>query len=445
MKTFDLVVLGGGSGGLAASRRAAALYKKKVLLVDKTVLGGTCVNYGCIPKKMMYTAACLHEEAKWLGSQGSVQFRWGLFKEKRDKYIARLNGMYVTRNTNDSVVLERGEATLHGKTVRVNQKEYTGENVLVATGSYPLLPRCPGGSLCITSDDFFRLKENPKTVAIIGAGYIAIETAFVLVQFGSKVTLISRSPGVLRVFDSMIKERVQTHLQLAGISLFDSAKVEQIEKTGAQKKITFSQNDHTLTLSVDEVISAIGRAPNTSFIPENSLETDKNGFLSTSPSFETSHKHVFAIGDVTMHEHMLTPVAIFAGRKLADFLYGHGSPSIKELVKAVPTVVFSHPPCGSVGYSEQEAQTLSEPTASLSIKVAHPSSLFSPGAVNTYKFVYGQCTDTLYGIHMHGYECDEALQGFSALIRHVTKLASLTEYLETIGSTWSELLMGLSE
>lgn len=447
-RMFDLVVVGGGSGGLALSKRAACLYGKKVLLIDKTVLGGTCVNSGCIPKKMLYNAASIHAEARKLRRE-EVEFNWDEFRVKREAYISFLNSLYEKRNEKDGIEVVTGKATVHKDRVEVNKTEYKGKNIAMAMGSYPVKINCPGAEVLLTSDDFFRFESVPKSVAIIGTGYISIETAFVLAEFNCQVTLIARREGVLRSFDTMIQEKVERSLKSKGIRLIESANIIKIlPKTNENKNHTIEiQNKHTGQIeevSVEKIICAIGRKANTSSIVIPDIKKDENGFIETDNEFKTSADRIYAIGDMTMSDYMLTPVAIFSGRRLADYLFGSIPGSIKRLVKSVPTIIFSHPPAGSVGYSEEEASGICRSVSVSTVEISHQLSLFSD-EVNSYKFVYENESGEILGIHIYGLESDEVLQGFSVLVRNSTKYSEISSYLSFIGSTENELLSGRFE
>ncbi|KAI5186746.1 glutathione reductase (NADPH) [Nematocida homosporus] len=444
---YDLFVIGGGSAGLSISRRAAETYGMKVALADKGPLGGTCVNNGCIPKKMLYNAAFLYTEGRFLYQKSNLAFNWEEFRLKRDKYIAFLNSMYSQRNERHQITLFSGSAFLKGKKVTISDCEYTAARIVVATGSFPALPQCPGQDLVLTSDDFFRFNHIPKSVVLIGAGYISIETAFVLAHFKCQVSLVARSSGVLRVFDSLIRSEVLDSLLKAGVKVFDKTKLVEVSKVvGSElKEVVLERNGLVERLQVEEVISAIGRKADTRSLGEE-IVRDEKGFVKTDESFGTSVPGVFAIGDVAMPEHMLTPVAIFTGRRLADCWYGQGSANVKRLISYVPTVVFSHPPSGTVGYTEELSLSNFNDTKSLLVEVMHPSSVLIPEAAkNKYKFVFGQTTDQIYGIHMHGYECDETLQGFAVLARNKQSFSKLIEYAAFCGVSLSDFLSGIIE
>ncbi|KAI5171586.1 glutathione reductase (NADPH) [Nematocida sp. LUAm3] len=452
---YDLLVIGGGSGGLAASRRAAFKYGKRVCLVEKGDLGGTCVNKGCIPKKMLYNAASLFKESLFLSEQSQQEapkFHWKAFLEKRTKYISFLHSIYENRNRKDQVEIIKGEAALEAdRRVLVNGKEYTAERIIVATGSFPRLPNIPGKESAITSDDFFEFEEIPSSVVILGAGYIAVECAFVLSTLGCKVIMINRSKGVLRAFDSLIGESVEETLKQAGVVLYDQAEVLRIEDEG--KCIYFKYNNQEKMQVAEKILSAIGREPDTRAVHSLSL-SKKNGFLNTSEHFETCKKWLFAIGDVAMEEHMLTPVAIFTARRLIDHLYLKNFAKLKNLICWVPTVIFTHPPSGSVGCSEKESQNRYGDVLVKEVKFIHPTEFIHHGSsskqnkqytYNRYKFIYGETTKDIYGMHMHGHGCDEELQGFSVLIRNRIPFSRITECLEKSCISWKDLLMGRFE
>ncbi|KAH9385243.1 glutathione reductase (NADPH) [Nematocida major] len=442
----DLIVVGGGSGGLSLSKRAACLYGKRVLLVDRTVLGGTCVNTGCIPKKMLYNAANLHAEARVLYRSARVEFKWAEFKEKRSVYIEFLNGMYTKRNQKDGVDTVTGDASIKDGAVEVNGVKYSAETVVLAMGSKPRVLEVKGKEHFLTSNDFFMFESVPKSVLIVGTGYIAVETAFVLAEFGCKVTLVARRTGVLRAFDEVVQREVHASLLSKGIQVLERATVSSMEAKNGEVRVTLSLEDgqKETKVTAEKVICATGRVANTEAIHMQAIKADSNGFVCTNKTFKTTVDGVYAIGDITMEKYMLTPVAIFCGRRLADYLYGNTTDNIKKLVDAVPTVVFSHPPAGSVGYAKEDSEIAGKLVSVECIETFHPLSIFSDRK-NAYKFVFDSETSELYGVHVHGAECDEILQGYAALVRSRIKYADMKEYTAKIGGTMEDILSGVFE
>ncbi|KAI5168581.1 glutathione reductase (NADPH) [Nematocida sp. AWRm78] len=462
---YDLAVIGGGSGGLAISRRSAYTYGKSVLLIEKDVLGGTCVNNGCIPKKMLYNLAFLHSEIVHLYGKSCINLAWDEFNQKRTKYIKFLNEMYKKRNENDKITTVTGSAIIKNGVIEVNGEEYTASKTVLSMGSYPDILDCEGKEHLLTSDDFFRFTAVPDSVIIIGTGYIAIETAFVLQECNCKVTLIARGDSVLRSFDTMIQTQVKNTLLSKGIKILEKTAVLKIEKISTGIKLSINKEGVHDTITASKVICAIGRLPNTESIHNDNIKFSDSGFIITDKSFCTTDKDTFAIGDITTSDYMLTPVAIFSGRRLSDYLYSNTTGNIKGLIKSVPTVIFSHPPAGSVGLSENDCMSInnrkvqceysgyiglspdeciSDSVCIKEISLFHYNSIFT-AYKNVYKFVYGSVTGLLYGVHVYGYECDEVLQGYSVLVRNQVTYTQMVEYFDLIGGSSYEILSGIFE
>ncbi|KAI5161821.1 glutathione reductase (NADPH) [Nematocida ausubeli] len=442
---YDLAVIGGGSGGLALSKRAAAVYGKKVLLIEKDAMGGTCVNTGCIPKKMLYNMASLHTEGRSLYGEQKTEYNWKEFREKRDKYIHFLNEMYIKRNEKDEVTTAKGTAVLVKDSITVGEDVYAAKVTVLAMGSRPSTLECTGKENFMTSDDFFKFDEVPASIVIIGTGYIAIETACVLQEFGCEVTLVARRTGVLRAFDEMIQKGVQDSLIRKGIRLIEKSTVTHVEKVSEGVRITLASEGGSEIISAEKVICAIGRHANTEAVLNPEIKKTQDGFIDTDDFFQTTYRNVYAIGDITMDQHMLTPVAIFCGRRLADYLYKNTvKTTLKELVQSVPTVVFSHPPAGSVGYTEEQARNVKDSVSVKEFQLFHPGSLFS-SQKNTYKFIVCNETSEICGIHVHGYECDEILQGYSVLVRNNITYPQMSEYFQSIGANPYDILSGVFE
>uniref|UniRef100_A0A7S3DH61 Glutathione-disulfide reductase n=1 Tax=Palpitomonas bilix TaxID=652834 RepID=A0A7S3DH61_9EUKA len=361
---FDYLVLGGGSGGIASCRRAA-MNGAKAALIDAPRfaykgLGGTCVNVGCVPKKVMFNAAMmsefLHDAGHYGFDIGEVKFSWPKLKEARDKYIVRLNGIYDNMCEKVGAEVIRGYGKFTGpKSISVDGVEYTGDKILIATGGSAIIPDCPGSEHGITSDGFFELEDLPKRAVICGAGYIAVELAGILKALGSEVTLVIRKHSVLRSFDITLQEYVMKSLETAGINIVKHSGIAGIKKV--------AENSLDITLKTGEeikdagsMIFAIGRKPNTDNIDldKTGVETDEKGYIKVDKFQETNVKDVFALGD-DIGKYELTPVAIKAGRALSDRLF-KGMEGLHMDYSNIPTVVFSHPPMGTVGLTEQEAR-----------------------------------------------------------------------------------------
>uniref|UniRef100_UPI003AB06F39 glutathione reductase, mitochondrial isoform X4 n=1 Tax=Centroberyx gerrardi TaxID=166262 RepID=UPI003AB06F39 len=369
---FDFLVIGGGSGGLAGARRAAEL-GATTAVIESHKLGGTCVNVGCVPKKVMWNAAVhaeyLHDHADYGFDAGHAHVNWETLKAKRDAYVSRLNHIY--RNNLDKAKIEtiQGHARFTGDpepTVEVNGRKYTAPHILISTGGRPSVLSdidVPGASLGITSDGFFELESLPKRTIIVGAGYIAVEMAGILSTLGSKTSLIIRQTGVLRNFDNLISANCTKELQNSGIELWKNTQVKSASKTDKGLEVTLvtkdpeKKNDEekiSIIQEVDCLFWAIGREPNTSGlnISEMGVDTDEKGHIVVDEFQNTTRPGIYAVGDVC-GKALLTPVAIAAGRKLAHRLF-EGKKESKVDYSNIPTVVFSHPPIGTVGLTEGE-------------------------------------------------------------------------------------------
>jgi len=357
---FDLLVMGGGSGGLAHAQRAAE-YGATVAVIERGSLGGTCVNVGCVPKKVMwYSAHHAHATAQAADFGFDITSSghdWPLLKTRRDAYIARLNGIYANNLERRQVTLIRGEARFRDKnTVNVDGTPVTAKRIVIATGGYPVLPDIPGAALGITSDGFFELDERPQRVAVVGSGYIAVELAGVFQALGSETIVLIRKNAILRSFDSMLGTEARAAMEADGVRFETGFVPVAAEKSGGGIRIT--STDGRAFGPFDTVLWAVGRAPATGDLDlaAAGVTTDDAGFVPVDEYQKTNIDNIFALGDVTGAV-ALTPVAIAAGRRLADRLYG-GMQGRKLDYQNIATVVFTHPPIGTVGLTEQQARAL---------------------------------------------------------------------------------------
>lgn len=433
---FDYVVIGGGSGGLASARRAAS-YGAKVALVEAGRLGGTCVNVGCVPKKIFYNAASIRDTLKEATSYGFdtsdplPKFNWASFKLKRDAYIKRLNGIYKTNLEKDNVAIYYGLASFLDKsTVRVEKEGQDmilleGKKILIATGGEPIVPEIPGAELGITSDGFFELEHQPQRVAIVGAGYIAVELAGIFNSLGSEVNLFTRTPYILRSFDGMIGQLVKEEMVVQGVKMFGNSSVTGLERTKDSILFKYKLKDEAEVkqLEVDCVLWAIGRSPIASSLNVEQLgvELKARGHVGVDSYQATLSENIFALGDVT-GQLELTPVAIAAGRKLSDRLFGpERFRDAKLNYDFVPSVIFSHPPAGTIGFSEKLAV---EHFGEESVKVyssrftnLYYSMMDSHKPPTVFKLVCAGKEEKVVGLHIVGRGVDEMLQGFGVAIK----------------------------
>lgn len=418
---YDLIVIGGGSGGIAAANRAAS-YGARVALIERDRLGGTCVNRGCVPKKVMWYAAGYAEaftQAKDYGFDNKVpSFDWKTLVTRREAFIKRLNDIYQNNLNKNKVDVIHGSARfVNTHTVAVGADEYSADHVLIATGGYPTLPNIEGAELGISSDGFFQLTEQPKHVAIVGAGYIAVELAGMLSGLGSKVTLLAKTNELLRNFDATISLALTNAMKDQNIELLTQTTVKKLSRNAASLQLELE--DGRQLDGPDCVIWAIGRQPasNNLDLQKASVATNQLGFIETDEYQETGVKGVYAVGDVTGRP-ALTPVAIAAGRRLADRLFGK-QPHAKLDYHTIPTVVFSHPPIGAIGLTEAQAR------ACYGDKIKIYNSNFTPlrhGITEhklkcTMKLIVTGDEEKVIGLHVIGESADELLQGFAVAIK----------------------------
>ncbi len=419
-REFDLFVIGGGSGGLAAAQRAAD-HGARVAVAEPGPLGGTCVNVGCVPKKVMWNAAAVAEAialAPGYGFQVSAgEHDWGGLKARRDAYIERLNGIYAGNLDKRGVTLLRGSAALAPGGVRVDGTAYRARRVIIATGGRPAVPDLEGAELGITSDDFFMLESRPERVLIVGAGYVAVELAGVFEALGSAVTVAVRRDGVLREFDPLLRECLMDQMRRDGIGIETGAVPAALcrEQDGLELLTT----DGRRLGGFDALLWATGREPNTTGLglEEAGVRIDEQGFIPVDDWQDTNVEGIHAIGDVTGRA-ALTPVAIAAGRRLADRLFG-GMDDRRLDYRCIPTVIFSHPPIGTVGMTEPEAH------AHHGDAVRVYESRFTPMAYAlsgrkvpaAVKLVTVGEDERIVGCHVIGQGADEMLQGFAVAVR----------------------------
>ncbi|KAJ7574526.1 glutathione reductase [Mycena floridula] len=435
---YDMVLIGGGSGGSACSRRAAS-YGKKVAVVEMTpYLGGTCVNVGCVPKKIMWHAADLMEKIghakgyQFKGLPDAPKFDWATFKPQRDAYIRKLNGIYASNFEKEHVEFHQGFARLTSPTtVEVTLPDGKGTYILntdkicVASGGHPTLPSdddVPGASLGISSDGFFDLEEQPKRVAVVGAGYIAVELAGVFNALGSETHLIIRGENVLRTFDPAIQEVLTPWMEHSGVKLHKKSNVIKVEGTNGQPLTVVT--DQGEKVEVDVVLWAIGRKSATKGmgLEELGVKLNEKGDIVVDEYQNTSVDGIYAIGDV-QGKALLTPVAIAAGRRLSNRLFGPEKFKNDKLsYENIPTVVFSHPTIGTVGLTEPEArQKYGDAAVKIyksSFRALYFSMIEEPHKEPTlYKIVCVGPEERVVGVHIIGQGSDEVMQGFAVAVK----------------------------
>ncbi|WP_424405277.1 glutathione-disulfide reductase [Pasteurella sp. PK-2025] len=423
-KHYDYIAIGGGSGGIASINRAAS-YGKKCAIIEAKALGGTCVNVGCVPKKVMWHGAqiaeAIHLYAPDYGFDVQVnQFDFAKLVESRQAYISRIHTSYNNVLAKNHVDVIQGFAKfVNAHTVEVNGEQITADHILIATGGKPSRPAIPGAEYGIDSDGVFALNALPKRVAVVGAGYIAVELAGVMNSFGVETHLFVRQHAPLRSFDPLIVETLLEVIQQDGIQLHTHAIPKEVIKN-ADGSLTIQLEDGR-SQEVDCLIWAIGRQPATDNINLEAVgvKTNERGFIKVDKYQNTNVKGIYAVGDIIEGGIELTPVAVAAGRRLSERLFNN-KPNEHLDYNLVPTVVFSHPPIGTIGLTEPKAI---EQYGADNVKVYKSS--FTPmySAVTQHrqpcrmKLVCVGKEEKIVGLHGIGFGVDEMIQGFAVAIK----------------------------
>ena len=425
---YDLVVIGGGSGGLAGAFRAAS-HGARVALLEPGELGGTCVNVGCVPKKAMWLAAELSQRIDMAARLGfdlpSPKLDWREFVVHRQRYIAGIHDSYRKRLDEAGVVHMpcRGHL-VDAHTVQTHQGlRVSGRHLLIATGGKPKRPDIPGAELGLVSDDFFNLCEAPGRVAIVGAGYIAVELAGILQALGSHVELFARGKGLLESFDQELTAELMENCKQHGIRGHFSHEVASVENLGDGRVRLVDRSDEA-SEPFDSLVFATGRSPNSRDMGLESIgvEVDGKGRIVVDGLQDTSVASVHAVGDVSSHI-ALTPVAIAAARRLMDRLFG-GKPDARLDYEDIATVVFAHPPLGMVGLTEAQARERHGEAVKTYRARFRPMlhALADSPQRSLFKLVCVGEEERVVGIHLLGEGADEILQGFAvALKRGISK------------------------
>ena len=419
---YDVLTIGAGSGGLSVVERAAA-YGKKCAVIESGAMGGTCVNVGCVPKKIMWFSANLahlHEESINYGFKFEKHsFDWPTLVQHRQKYISGIHDWYHGYLNDLGIDVIDGTASFDGpNTVLVGNRSLTAKHIVIATGTRPSMPDIPGIEHAISSDGFFELDHLPEKIAIAGSGYIAVEVAGVLSSLGSEVQLYIRKNTVLSDFDELISSNLYTELQRTGVEIKPAREIQSIER-GTDGKLTVQCSQGNTESGFDQVMFAIGRSPELADLNLQAcgVEINDRGFIETDLYQYTSQPHIFALGDVTGRA-PLTPVAIAAGRRLADRLYDNQQDRHLDYA-SIPSVVFSHPPSATVGKTEQQArEEFGDRVKIYQTKFTAMYNAIAGNEVQTaMKLVCLDEEETIIGCHMIGPGVDEMLQGFAVAIR----------------------------
>jgi glutathione reductase (NADPH) len=418
MEPVDLFVIGGGSGGVRAARMAAQR-GARVALAESGALGGTCVNLGCIPKKLYSYAAHYgeaFEEAHGFGWSGPApEFDWALLKRNRAIEIMRLNGVYEKLLVGAGVQLMRGRAKLRdAHTVEVDGERVGAKNILVATGGAPHRPDFPGQELALTSNEMFDLEPFPRRLLVIGGGYIACEFATIFAGLGSRVTQFYRGAQVLRGFDDDVRAFVAAEMVKKGVDLRLNANLASLRRGTGGLEATREDGG---TLEVDEVLVATGRWPNATGLGLEAVgvQPNEHGAIVVDEEFRTTVPHILAVGDV-IDRVQLTPVALAEAMVVVDRLFGEGTRRIDY--DNIPTAVFTHPNIGTVGLTEAQARQRHGRVRVYRSEFRPLKHTLSGSAERSMmKLVVDDATDRVLGVHMVGADAGEIVQGFAVALK----------------------------
>jgi glutathione reductase (NADPH) len=415
---FDLFVIGAGSGGVRAARMAAS-QGVRVAIAEERYLGGTCVNVGCVPKKLFVYASQFQDQfeaaAGFGWTVGKTTFNWTKLLANKNQEIERLHSVYKTLLQKSGVNLINGRATLlDNHTVAVEGKQYSSERFLVATGGQPFVPDIPGKRNIVTSNDMFYLEKLPNHIVIVGGGYIAVEFACLLHGLGVKITICHRGQKLLSSFDEEISHFLAQEMTKNGIDILFNTDIESIERRGDNLAVCLIDGSQ---LKTNLVMYATGRKPNaTGFGLETvGVELDSELAIKVNGHYQTNVASIYAVGDVTNRMN-LTPVAIAEGIALVHGLYGNQNESIDY--DHVPTAVFSQPAIGSVGLTEVKArEKYSDIDVYKTTFKPMKNSLSGIDEKTFMKMIVVRNTDRVVGIHMAGADAPEIIQGMAVAIR----------------------------
>ncbi len=431
MPHYDLFVIGGGSGGVACARTSAAL-GAKVGLAEVDRLGGTCVNRGCVPKKLLMYASQAAEElcnADSLGwSCSGATFDWADLRTGVQAELRRLNGIYDGLLEKFNVrVYQNAARFINANTVQIGNQKITADRFMIATGGTPFVPDFPGREHVIVSDDAFLLDRLPKKMAIIGGGYIGLEFASIFQGLGVEISLVARSARLLRGFDADLAEHLRAEMVKKGIIVLCGSSVERIEKTADGLRVFCEECD---SRTFDQVLFATGRKPNSTGLGLDTIGVllNSSGAIEVDEQMQTSIQNIYAIGDVTNRMN-LTPVAINEGRIFAANHFGGEDHRMDY--SNIPTTVFSQPPLGTVGLTEAQAREKYDHV--VIFKTVFRPMKYSLGRIDEHtlmKLVVDSSTDRVLGVHMVGPDAGEILQGFAVALKTG---ATKTDFDRTVG------------
>ena len=423
MREYDIIAIGGGSGGSATMNRAA-MYGAKAAVIEGNIIGGTCVNVGCVPKKVMWYGAQVSETLKNYAADygytiGETSFDFNTLRKNREAYIERSRQAFSNNFNRNGVDYIEGDARFVDKnTVEVNGEHIRAKHIVIASGSYAFIPNVPGSELGGTSDDVFAWEELPESVSIIGAGYIAVELAGVLHALGVKTDLFVRKGGPLRGFDQGIVEVLVEEMKKNGQPLHTHKVPQKLEKLDNGDIQIYFEDGTTHTSQ--KVIWAVGRKANTQQLNLEAagVELTERGFIQVDEYQNTTTPGIYALGDVS-GEKELTPVAIKAGRTLAERLF-NSKTDAKMDYELIPTVVFSHPAIGSIGLTQEQAEAK---YGAENIKVYQSTFAGMYSAITVHRqmtklklITLGE-EEKVIGLHGIGEGIDEMIQGFAVAVK----------------------------
>jgi glutathione reductase (NADPH) len=429
---FDLFVIGAGSGGVRAGRMAAEK-GKKVAIAEVSALGGTCVNVGCVPKKLFVYASQFPE--LFHASQGygwnieqSQSFNWETLRDNKTREIKRLNGIYQNLLTQSGAQIIKGRASLEGpQQVSINGESYSAENILIATGGWPYIPEFEGSELAISSNEMFTLKQLPEKAVVVGGGYIAVEFAGILNGLGVKTDLIYRGDRLLKSFDPQCSEKVTDGMIAKGVNIHLNTEVRSI--SGQENQLTVHLNNGQ-SLEAGIALYATGRTANTQGLglENTAIKTQSNGAIIVDDYFKTAEPNIYALGDV-IDRVQLTPVAIQESMLLLEQLYGENKPRMDY--DNIPTAVFSQPELATVGLTEQQAR---DKYSNIKVYESDFRPMFETlgqGEGRVYiKLIVDSATDRVVGCHMVGEHAAEIIQGIAIAIK---ARATKADFDQTMG------------
>jgi glutathione reductase (NADPH) len=429
---YDLFVIGAGSGGVRASRMAAQ-YGAKVAIAEDTYLGGTCVNVGCVPKKLFVYGSHVSEEieaAKGFGWDISeVTFNWQQLRDNKTAEVKRLNGIYGNILSDAGVELIEGKASfIDAHTVSIAGKPYTAERILIAVGGWPKPLEIPGQEHIISSNEAFYLDEFPKRVLVLGGGYVAVEFAGIFAGLGAQTQLVYRGPLFLRGFDEEVRRHVKEEMLHKHIDLKFDTNITSVEKLpSGELRVALTDGSSVV---VDCVMAATGRAPKLEGLglENTSVELTDKGYIQVNDTFQTSEPSIYAVGDVVGRME-LTPVALAEGMALAKYLYNN-QPIAVDYAN-IPTAVFSHPNIATVGLTEEQAKDQYSELDIYTSTFKHMKHTLSGLPEKTFmKLIVDHQTDKVIGCHMVGSDAGEIIQGIAIAMKAG---ATKTDFDNTIG------------